>query len=73
MFQALQIALKHVNSIEDPMERLLLQRLKLLYFRGKQKQRVLTLFTDEVNGGLNILLKNCSVVGVNNEKNYLYP
>ena len=62
-----------INSIEDAMERLLAQRLKLTYSKGKRKKRVPTLFTDEVNKGLKILVKNCSVVGVSNDNVYLFP
>ena len=62
-----------IVSIEDPLERLLAQRLKLIYSKGKWKKRVLTLFTDEVNKGLNILVKNRSPVGVNNHSIYLFP
>ena len=46
-----------ISSIEDIMERLLAQRLKLTYPKRKGKKRVSTLFTDEVNKGLNILVK----------------
>ena len=62
-----------INSIEDSVERLLAKRLKLTCSKGKQKKRVVTLFTDEVNKGLKILVKNCSVVGVSNDNIYLFP
>ena len=62
-----------INSIEDPMERLLAQRLKLTYSKRKRKKCVPTLFTDEVNKGPNILVKNRSVVRVSNDNIYLFP
>ena len=61
-----------INSIEDPVESLLAQRLKLTYSKGKWKKRVPTLFTDEINKGLNILVKNCIVVEVSSDNIYLF-
>ena len=62
-----------IQNIEDPMEKLLAQRLNLVYSKGKRKKRVPTLFTDELSKALRYLVKYRSNVGVLEKNIYLFP
>ena len=62
-----------IQNIEDPMEKLLAQRLNLVYSKGKRKKRVSTLFMDELSKTLTYLVKYQSNVGVSEKNIYLFP
>ena len=62
-----------IQNIEDPMEKLLAQRLNLVYSKGKRKKRVPTLFTNELSKALTYLVKYQSNVGVLEKNIYLFP
>ena len=55
------------------MERLLAERLKIIYSKGKKKQRVPTLFTTELNKAVFYLVKHRDDVGVLKTSIYLFP
>ena len=55
------------------MERLLAERLKIIYSKGKKKQRVPTLFTTELNKAIFYLVKHRDVVAVLKTNMYLFP
>ena len=44
-----------IENIEDPMDRLLEERLKIIYSKGKKKKRVPTLFTTVLNKAISYL------------------
>ena len=46
-----------IENIEDPMETLLTERLKIIYSKGKKKKMVPTLFTTELNKTIFYLVK----------------
>ena len=62
-----------IENIEDPMERLLAERLKIIYSKGKKKKRVPTLFTTELNKAIFYLVKHRDDVGVLKANIYLFP
>ena len=62
-----------IENIEDPMERLLAERLKIIYSKGKKKKRVPTLFTTELNKAISYLVKHRDNVGVLKTNIYLFP
>ena len=62
-----------IQNIEDPMEKLLAQRLNLVYSKGKRKKRVSTLFMDELSKTLTYLVKYQSNVGASEKNIYLFP
>ena len=62
-----------IENIEDPMERLLAERLKIIYSKGKKKKRVPTLFTTELNKAISYLVKHRNDVGVLETNIYLFP
>ena len=55
------------------MERLLAERLKIIYSKGKKKKRVPTLFTTELNKAISYLVKHRDNVGVLKTNIYLSP
>ena len=61
-----------INSIEDPLEKILAKRLKVLYVKGKRKRRVPVLFTEEIQKGLDILMSTRSQMGVDPENNFVF-
>ena len=54
---------KDIENIEDPMERLLEERLKIIYSKGKKKKRLQTLFTTESDKAISYLMTNQDNVG----------
>ena len=52
-----------IENIEDPMERLLEERLKIIYSKGKKKKRLQTLFTTESNKAISYLVTHQDNVG----------
>ena len=62
-----------IENIEDPMEKLLAERLKIIYSKGKKKKRVPTLFTTELNKAISYLVKHRNDVGVLKTNIYLFP
>ena len=60
-----------IHNIEEPMEKLLAQRLKLVYSKSNGKKRIPTLFMDKISKALTYLVKYRSNVGVL-EKNSTY-
>ena len=63
---------EHIENIEDPMERLLAERFKIIYSKGKKKKRVPTLFTIELNKTIFYLVKHRDDVGVLKTNIYLF-
>ena len=55
------------------MERLLAERLKIIYSKGIKKKRVPTLFTTELNKAIFYLVKHRDVVAVLKTNMYLFP
>ena len=53
-----------IENIEDPMEGLLAERMKIIYSKGKKKKRVPTLFTTELNKAISYLVKHRNDVDV---------
>ena len=62
-----------IENIEHPMERLLAERLKIIYSKGKKKKKVPTLFTTELNKAISYLVKHRNDVGVLKTNIYLFP
>ena len=54
---------KDIENIEDPMERLLEERLKIIYSKGKKKKRLQTLLTTESNKAISYLVTHQDNVG----------
>ena len=62
---------KDIQNLEDPMRKLLAQRLNLVYSKGKRNKRVPTLFTDELSKALTYLV-NIEITSVSWQKIYTY-
>ena len=52
-----------IENIEDPMERLLEERMTIIYSKGKKKKRLQTLFTTESNKAISCLVTHQENVG----------
>ena len=61
-----------IERITDLCEKLLASRLKVIYSKGKRKKRVPTLFIDEVQEAIEILIKNRIKVGAAAGNEYLF-
>ena len=61
-----------IERIKDPVEKLLAERLKIIYVKGKRKRRVPILFTEEMQNGINILVHFRGNVGVSSNNDYIF-
>ena len=61
-----------IDNLEDPIEKALAKRLKVVYVTGKRKRRVPIIFTPEVAKDVNLLIKYRYVVGVCLENQYIF-
>ena len=62
-----------IAAIEDPLEKLLADRLKVLYVKGKKRRRVPVLFTTEMQQSIILLNAKRDEVGVDPSNKYLFP
>ena len=62
-----------VDSLEDPLEKLLATRFELIYSKGKRKKRIPTIFTPEVQDVIEILLESQRKINIPDNNVYLFP
>ena len=62
-----------IAAIDDPLEKLLADRLKVLYVKGKKRRRVPVLFTTEMQQSIILLNAKRDEVGVDPSNKYLFP
>ncbi|XP_057297398.1 calponin homology domain-containing protein DDB_G0272472-like [Hydractinia symbiolongicarpus] len=62
-----------IDNLENATEKVLAERLKVVYTKGKRKKRVLTLFTLVVQECINVLVMARSQVGIGDTNQYLFP
>ena len=62
-----------IAAIDDPLEKLLADRLKVLYVKGKKRKRVPVLFTTEMQQSIILLNAKRDEVGVDPSNKYLFP